>query len=80
MITGCFAGGKRPGREGDQFRPSSAGIEWVELYLHSPYIPSCREQGTLFFYFFTFLRVSKHRLSAIKLCNNNTAEPSSRAV
>jgi hypothetical protein len=34
-------GVKRPGREADHSPPSSAEVkEWVELYLHSPTMPS----------------------------------------
>jgi hypothetical protein len=36
-------GVKRPGRETDHSPPSSAEVkEWVELYLHSPNMPSWR--------------------------------------
>jgi hypothetical protein len=35
-------GVKRSGREADHSSPSSAEVEWVELYLHSPNIPSKR--------------------------------------
>jgi hypothetical protein len=36
-----FPGGKAAGREADHSPPSSAEVkEWVELYLHSPNIPS----------------------------------------
>jgi hypothetical protein len=43
-IPGALSlGAKRPGREADHSTLSSAEVkEWMELYLHSPYTPSCR--------------------------------------
>jgi hypothetical protein len=40
MGTGSFQGINRPGRGADHPPPSSAGPEWVELYLYSPSGPS----------------------------------------
>jgi hypothetical protein len=51
-------GVKRPRREADHSRPSSAEVKaWVELYLHSPNTPSwsgaqLKEQGQLYLYLF----------------------------
>jgi hypothetical protein len=40
---GSFPGVKRPGRVADHSPPSTAEVkEWVELYLHSPDMPSWR--------------------------------------
>jgi hypothetical protein len=40
---GSFPGVKRLGREADYSLPSSVEVkEWVELYLHSPNMPSWR--------------------------------------
>jgi hypothetical protein len=53
---------KRPGREADHSPPSSAELkEWVELYLHSPNMPSWRgaqlkeAQGQLYLYLYLIL-------------------------
>jgi hypothetical protein len=74
MITGFFAGGKRPGREGDQFRPSGTENGMGEAMPQLPLYACMSWTGNTFISsFFTFLRVSKYRLSAINLCNNDTA-------
>jgi hypothetical protein len=54
-------GVKRPGREADYLPPSSAEMkEWVELYLHSPNLPSWRDaqlkHGDSFTFIFITLR------------------------
>jgi hypothetical protein len=43
VLGALSLGVRRPGREADHSPPSSAEVkEWVELYLHSPSIPSWR--------------------------------------
>jgi len=37
---GSFPGLKQPGRDADHSPPSSAEVEYVELYFHSPNTPS----------------------------------------
>jgi hypothetical protein len=62
-----FLGVRRPGREADHSPPSSAEVkEWVELYLHSPDMPSWygaqlkhRDNFTFTFYWLNCVLASK---------------------
>jgi hypothetical protein len=71
---------KWPGREADHLPPSSAEFkEWVELYLHSPNMPSWlgaqlkRRDNFTFTFYFTFTFRYWMRLIC-EYCNENWAE------
>jgi hypothetical protein len=59
MSTVFFAGVSGRGVKVTDFVNQVPKMEWVELYLNSPYTPSCRGEGTflsfLFLPFYVFL-------------------------
>ena len=52
---GPFAGLKQPGSDAEHSPPTRAKVEWVELYLHFPYLPSWGGQVQLYFYYSNLL-------------------------
>jgi hypothetical protein len=64
-------GVKRPGREADHSPISSAEVkEWMELYLHSPNIPSWRGSQLMHRNNFTFTFYTSDFLEIVELCKS----------